>query len=352
MISQLISLRRANLHLAFLVATFGFVPALPAATVTVNVSNFAFAPATVNVQAGDTVRWVNNSGFHNVQALDDSFSSGNPTSNFVFEHTFNGAGGFDYLCEVHGSGMSGRVNVAAGSDPPGVISLTAATVSVGEGASTLNLTLTRTGGDDGAVSVEVDSNGGTATASSDFTPLGAVISWPDNDDNNRVVQIPILDDTLDEPNETFTVVVSNPTGGASLGLTSVVVTIVDNDEPISACVANATTLCLNQDRFQVKATWALPSGDGGQAQALDVGLDDTGLFTFFGPQNVELLVKVLNGCTQVGLANYWVFISAATNVAWQVTVIDTSAGISQVYSSPQGTLPPLLADTSAFATCP
>ena len=52
---------------------------------------------------------------------------------------------------------------------------------------------------------------------------------------------------------------------------------------------------------------------------------DSGYFWFFNPSNVELTVKVLNGC---GLNNqWWVFISGLTNQGWTLHVRDTQTGL-------------------------
>ena len=60
------------------------------------------------------------------------------------------------------------------------------------------------------------------------------------------------------------------------------------------CVANATTLCLTGGRFQVRASYDTDSGSGeGNGVALTT---DTGYFWFFSPSNVEMVVKVVNGC--------------------------------------------------------
>jgi hypothetical protein len=115
------------------------------------------------------------------------------------------------------------------------------------------------------------------------------------------------------------------------------------------CLPDANILCLNGGRFRVRASWRTADANG-TAQARDIGLADTGLFTFFAPDNVELLVKVLNACSPFG--RYWVFLSAATNQEWHVTVDDTATGSSKTYDSTLGTFPPLRADTDAFATCP
>ncbi len=86
----------------------------PAATIAA--SNFMFAPATVTVKVGDTVRWTFN-GFHNVVSGaecmgDGKFTSGLPMAVTTFDHTFTEAGTFPYFCQPHcSSGMKGTVTV-------------------------------------------------------------------------------------------------------------------------------------------------------------------------------------------------------------------------------------------------
>ena len=71
-----------------------------------------FDPASVTVSAGDTVTWTNDSNFgHDVTG--DGFKSGDPggmQNGDTFEHTFDKAGTFDYVCTVH-PGMEGAVKV-------------------------------------------------------------------------------------------------------------------------------------------------------------------------------------------------------------------------------------------------
>jgi plastocyanin len=78
----------------------------------VSEEGIAFKPAEVTVSAGDTVTWTNNDSVaHDVTA--DSFSSGDPggmSPGDTFEHTFDEAGTFDYVCTVH-PGMEGTVVV-------------------------------------------------------------------------------------------------------------------------------------------------------------------------------------------------------------------------------------------------
>ncbi len=85
---------------------------------------------------------------------------------------------------------------------------------------------------DGAVSVTVTSVAGTATAGSDFAADPVTVSWADQDQEAKLVEIAIVNDTDQEGNESFTVELSNPTGSAILGPRSVVsVTVEASDVP-------------------------------------------------------------------------------------------------------------------------
>jgi hypothetical protein len=115
------------------------------------------------------------------------------------------------------------------------------------------------------------------------------------------------------------------------------------------CVASATVVCLNGSRFSVKVDWKRPGGESGQGQAIKY-TENSGLFWFFGSDNIELLVKVLTGCP---LSNtYWVFSAATTNVEYTLTVTDTKTGKVKTYFNPQGVSAAAITDTNAFATCP
>ncbi|HEV2852641.1 MAG TPA: CSLREA domain-containing protein [Thermoanaerobaculia bacterium] len=120
-------------------------------------------------------------------------------------------------------------------------------------------------------------------------------------------------------------------------------------EATATCVAGGNALCLNNGRFKVTATWQTRTS-GGVAQALPL-TTDSGLFTFFDPNNVELTVKVLNACG-LRVPRYWVHISGLTNLRVDVTVMDTKTGLTKTYTNPQGRPFLLIQDNSFFNVCP
>jgi plastocyanin len=85
----------------------------------IQVQDNFFSPASITVQGGDTVRWVNAPGgmSHNVVSDSLVFNSGGARSSFEFDYTFNNAGNFPYHCGPHRAfGMTGMVMVQGSVD--------------------------------------------------------------------------------------------------------------------------------------------------------------------------------------------------------------------------------------------
>ncbi len=111
-----------------------------------------------------------------------------------------------------------------------------------------------------------------------------------------------------------------------------------------ACSPSSTRLCLNGSRFAVEIAWKDFAGHTGHGQAVEL-TSDTGLFWFFGPDNVEVMLKVLDGTPVNG--HHWVFYGALSNVEYTVTVTDTQTGQVNTYRNPSGQFASV-ADTGAF----
>lgn len=110
------------------------------------------------------------------------------------------------------------------------------------------------------------------------------------------------------------------------------------------CVQSGARLCLNDGRFAVEATWLDFQGHAGTGTAVPLS-GDTGYFWFFGPQNVEVVSKVLDG--RAVNDKFWFFYGALSNVDYTLTVTDTVTGESKAYHNPLGHFGSN-GDTSAF----
>ncbi len=118
----------------------------------------------------------------------------------------------------------------------------------------------------------------------------------------------------------------------------------------AACANSATELCVQQGRFRVEVDFRDFQDRRDRARRFDFGTPDSGLFYFFTPENIEMLVKVLDGCAIN--QRYWVLAAATTNVEYTLTVTDTQSGKVRQYLNRLGEASAAVADADAFATCP
>jgi uncharacterized delta-60 repeat protein len=118
----------------------------------------------------------------------------------------------------------------------GSLQFSTSTYNVGENDSSSIITVTRLNGSTGAVTVNyATTSGGTATPGNDYTTTSGTLSFA-NGETSKSFSVPILNDLppVFEGNETVNLTLSNPTGGATLGIPSTaVLTIVDGEtQPI------------------------------------------------------------------------------------------------------------------------
>lgn len=120
------------------------------------------------------------------------------------------------------------------------------------------------------------------------------------------------------------------------------------EERLSPCVPFGATMCLNKGRFAITTRWTTANGQSGEGTAVQL-TPDTGYFWFFSQNNIEMVVKVLDGCGVTG--DFWVFAGGLTNVEVEMTVTDTQTGAVKTYKNPQGAALLPVQDTLAFPSC-
>lgn len=99
-----------------------------------------------------------------------------------------------------------------------------------EGDSQISLTVLRSFGALGNISVSYRTADLTASNASDYVGVTNVLSWADGDGAPKTIAVTLLDDAVVEGDEEFRLALFNPVGGASLGFwTNATVTIVNDD---------------------------------------------------------------------------------------------------------------------------
>ena len=177
------------------------------------------------------------------------------------------------------------------------------TFSISEGAAIATITITRSGGTGGAVSITLATSNGTATAGSDYTATSGPVFFNPGE-TTKTVTIPITDDQLLEANETILLTLTGPTNGATLGTpATAVLTIVDNEQ--SAVQFNAASYSVNEKAGTATITVTRNSGVGsltvgystsnGSAQAGTNYTGTSGQLTFNAGQTTRTFtVPILN----------------------------------------------------------
>ncbi len=118
---------------------------------------------------------------------------------------------------------------------------------------------------------------------------------------------------------------------------------------IDVCMNTPEAVCLADDRFRVEVAWEDHVGNQGFGQASEL-TEATGTFWFFGADNIEIVVKVLDACIDP-FNRFWVFAAGLTDVGVEITITDTLSGEVKTYSNPLGTPFAPIQDTAAFSTC-
>jgi len=129
-----------------------------------------------------------------------------------------------------GNGLWSRILNFRVETLSGVLQFSADNYTVNEGEGTAIITVTRTRGTAGVVSVDYASTNDTAIAGSDYTSVSDTLSWADGEATAKTFTVNIIDDSTVENEERLYLSLGNATGGAVIGNPDIAtLTITDND---------------------------------------------------------------------------------------------------------------------------
>ena len=199
----------------------GTTPTLPVSTVT-----FAAGSSTALV---------------NLNVIDDTLVEGTETAILTV------TSGTGYTV---GTVASATVNIADNDFPSINLSANQTIVEGFTSPQTVGYTATLSSASPQTITVQYATTNGTATAGSDYTSTNGTLTFNPGV-TSQVINIPILNDSLNEANETFTLSLSSPTN-ANLGISNTVTTITDT---LTASVT--TTLPDNVENLTLTGTAAI-----------------------------------------------------------------------------------------------
>jgi hypothetical protein len=115
-------------------------------------------------------------------------------------------------------GVPGDATVTIVDDPVGTAQFSASVINTTEEAGTVTVTVTRTGGTEGPLSVNYTTAPGTATTPDDYATAAGVVTFPAGDATSQTFNITLVNDNVSEGAEMFTASLS----GAAVGTPSTV----------------------------------------------------------------------------------------------------------------------------------
>jgi ethanolamine utilization protein EutQ (cupin superfamily) len=131
-----------------------------------------------------------------------------------------------------GTSPSATVTIVDNDAPPQV-QWNSATYSADENSGNAVLVIRRTGIDSGTMVVHYSTSDGTAKAGSDYIATSGDVTFISGAPPEQIVNVPLINDSLPESTENFTVILSAPSGGTIGTPSTATVSITDTDTPPS-----------------------------------------------------------------------------------------------------------------------
>jgi hypothetical protein len=130
------------------------------------------------------------------------------------------------------NGFVAKLLGAGGGESPGVLGIKEqSVVPTAEGGGEVTVTVRRTGGADGSVSVAYETAAENARPVEDFGHVSGLLSWGDGDMAEQQIRVPIVSDSSVEPPQRFRVILRDFQGGAGRGPTGATVEIAADGGP-------------------------------------------------------------------------------------------------------------------------
>jgi CSLREA domain-containing protein len=232
---------------------------------------------------------------------------------------------------------NGRIDIGAlEQGAQSTISFGTSGTTVSEGAGSAAVTVTRSSGE-GAASVNYSTSNGSAEAGADYTATSATVTFAPGDFTPKTINVPILEDTIDEANETFALTLSVPVNATLAGPTTATVTITDNDptpalsiSSVSQAEGDAGTTTFNfvvslSNPSAATVTVNYATANGTAVAGSDFAAQ-SGTLTFAPGTTVQTIpISVLGDTTNEANENFTVVLTAPSNAT-----IGTGAGTGTI----------------------
>ena len=136
--------------------------------------------------------------------------------------------------------------LTATGNPGNIAFNTGVSFGTNENSGNAAIVIDRVNGSSGTITADFTTSNGTAIAGQDYAATTGTVTFL-NGEITKTIFVPIINDTLDEPAESFNIALSNPTGGAFVvSPSSHIELITDDDNPPTVSIGDVSILEGNQ----------------------------------------------------------------------------------------------------------
>jgi Calx-beta domain len=154
----------------------------------------------------------------------------------------------------------------SGSGSPGSVAFSSATYTVAQNGGSAVISLQRTGGSTGAVTVSYATSNGTATAGTNYTAASGSVSWANGDVATKTFSVAVSDAAPFTGSKTFSVSLSGPTDSAALvAPKAATVTITGSEAPAGTVALSSASYSVPQASGSAVVSVARTDGSSGPA---------------------------------------------------------------------------------------
>lgn len=253
--------------------------------------------------SGELTWGANDSDAKNI-ALSVSANNDTESNEVFFVRLFNPQGGGI----ASGNGYT-QVTIL-GAAQQGKVELSKSELAVLETAPELTVNIVREGGSEGSVSVNYSLESDTAINNEDFVTATGTLTWNDGDTADKTVTVTLINDSVEEENEQFRLVLAAQDANVLGGVVETIITIKD-DESNQAPVVNAGTDVETDVRASVELTGSAQDPEGAlisvewtQTAGETVTIKNSGTLTmsFTAPATASNLTFALSATDEFGIS--------------------------------------------------